>query len=66
MENVFIVENKSVAAYLRQLKEYGENPNNYESIWYYTTGETERRFKMYEYPEYDFKTTDKLTHFKAQ
>ncbi|NLA14913.1 MAG: KamA family protein [Bacteroidales bacterium] len=66
MENVFIIENKSVAAYLRQLKEYGENPNNYSSIWYYTTGETERRFKLYEYPKYDFNTTNKLTHFKAQ
>lgn len=66
MEKVYIAENKSIAAYLRQLKTYGENPNHYSTIWYYTTGQTERRFKMYEYPEYDFKTTDKLTHFKAQ
>lgn len=66
MEKVYIAENKSIAAYLRQLKTYGENPNHYSTIWYYTTGQTERRFKMYEYPDYDFKTTDKLTHFKAQ
>ena len=66
MEEVYIVESKSVGAYLRQLKEYGENPNHYSTIWYYTIGQTERRFKLYEYPEYDFNTTDKLTHFVAR
>jgi lysine 2,3-aminomutase len=64
MKNVYIVENKSVAAYMRQLKEIGENPNDYASIWSYTTGQTEPRFKMFEYPEYDFDITDELTNFK--
>jgi lysine 2,3-aminomutase len=64
MKHVYIVENKSVAAYMRQLKEIGENPNDYASIWSYTTGKTEPRFKMYEYPEYDFDITSELTNFK--
>jgi lysine 2,3-aminomutase len=64
MGNVYIMENKSVAAYLRQLKEIGENPNDYDSIWNYTRGETEPRFKMYEYPSYGFDITDQLTNFR--
>jgi len=64
MKDVYIVENKSVAAYMRQLKEIGENPNDYASIWSYTSGETEPRFKMFEYPEYDFEITEELRNFK--
>jgi lysine 2,3-aminomutase len=64
MKHVYIVENKSVAAYMRQLKEIGENPNDYASIWSYTTGKTEPRLKMYEYPEYDLDITSELTNFK--
>lgn len=64
MKHVYIVENKSVAAYMKQLKDIGENPNDYASIWSYTTGKTEPRFAMYEYPEYDFDVTAELTNFK--
>ena len=64
MGNVFIMENKSVAAYLRQLKEMGENPNDYSSIWHYTSGKTEPRLKIFEYPPYDFNITDQLTNFR--
>jgi lysine 2,3-aminomutase len=64
MDNVYIVENKSVAAYLRQLKDIGENPNDYATIWQYTTGKTEPRFRMFEYPGYDFDITSELTNFR--
>ena len=50
-KKVYIVENKSIAAYLRQLEEIGEHPEAYESIWYYNEGITEPRFTLFEYPE---------------
>ena len=40
--DVYIVENKSIAAYLRQLAQMGENPKDYSTIWSYTSGETEQ------------------------
>lgn len=46
---VFILENKSVGEYLEQLASMGEDPREYESIWDYTEGETERRFPLFEY-----------------
>ena len=64
MDDVYIVENKSVAAYLRQLGEIGENPNDYASIWSYISGQTEPCFTLFEYPCYDFKTTTELTNFR--
>ena len=41
MGQIYIVENKSLAAYLRQLSKMGEDPEDYASIWSYTKGETE-------------------------
>ena len=56
---IYIVENKSLAAYLRQLAKMGEDPEDYASIWNYTKGETETRFSLYEYPDFPFHITDK-------
>lgn len=64
MGEVYIVENKSIAAYLRQLKEMGEEINEYGTIWQYTEGVTEARFSLYEYPEYPFELTGRLTNLK--
>ena len=64
MGEVYIVENKSVAAYLRQLKEMGEDVNEYRTIWDYCEGETEPRFSIYEYPAYPFKATDRMTNLE--
>ena len=36
MGQIYIVENKSLAAYLRQLSKMGEDPEDYASIWSYT------------------------------
>ena len=58
------MENKSVAAYLRQLKEMGEDVNEYRTIWNYCEGETEPRFSIYEYPAYPFKATDRMTNLE--
>lgn len=65
MGDVYIVENKSIRAYLRQLEDMGENPDNYRSIWFYTQGVTESRFKGYEYPEFDFRVTEHFSNLDA-
>lgn len=66
MEEVYIVENKSVAAYLRQLDAMGENVSEYRTLWSYAEGVTEPRFKMYEYPEYSFSVTQKMTNLQLE
>ena len=59
---VFIVENKSIAAYLGQLDRMGENIDEYASIWKYTEGKTEPRFNLYEYPDFAFNITPLMTN----
>ena len=66
MGEIYIVENKSLAAYLRQLGKMGEDPEDYASIWSYTEGETEPRFSLYEYPEFEFQTTDKMSNLEVE
>lgn len=65
MGKIYIVENKSVAAYLRQLGKMGEETEEYASIWTYTRGETEPRFRLYEYPEFPFGITEQMSNFAA-
>ena len=62
MGEIFIVESKSVAAYLRQIGKMGEDPEDYASIWAYTRGETEPRFGLYEYPGFDFGVTGRMSN----
>lgn len=62
MGQIYIVENKSLAAYLRQLGKMGEDTEDYASIWAYTEGETEPRFSLYEYPEFPFKMTERMSN----
>ena len=64
MGEVYIVENKSVAAYLRQLQEMGEDVKEYTSVWNYSEGKTEPRFPLYEYPLYPFEMTEKMTNLE--
>ena len=64
MGQIYIVENKSLAAYLRQLSKIGEDPEDYASIWSYTKGETEPRFSLYEYPDFPFRITDKMSNLE--
>ncbi len=61
---VYIVENKSIASYLRQLQTIGEDIEEYATIWNYTQGETESRFHLYEYPDFPFRITDKMTNLE--
>ena len=64
MGEIFIVESKSVAAYLRQIGKMGEDPEDYASIWAYTRGETEPRFGLYEYPGVDFGVTGRMSNLE--
>ena len=64
MGQIYIVENKSLAAYLRQLSKMGEDPEDYASIWSYTKGETEPRFSLYEYPDFPYRITDKMSNLE--
>lgn len=66
MGEIYIVENKSLAAYLRQLGKMGEDPEDYVSLWSYTKGETEPRFSLYEYPEFEFQTTERMSYLQVE
>ena len=66
MPDVYITENKSLAAYLRQLDGMGESPEDYRSLWRYGRGETEPRFELYEYPEFDFETTEAFSNLVVE
>ncbi|MCD8183430.1 MAG: KamA family protein [Bacteroides sp.] len=59
---VYIVENKSVASYLRQLQAMGEETEDYATIWNYTEGKTEPRFSLYEYPDFPFQITERMSN----
>lgn len=65
-QQLYIVESKSVGAYLRQLERMGEPADAYESIWSFVRGETEPRFSMYEYPSFPFRLTDRFSHLSVE
>lgn len=60
---MIIIESKPVGEYLNQLREMGENVQEYQSIWGYSISETEPRLPVFEYPEYDFKVTEHISNF---
>lgn len=62
MEKIHIKENKSVWQYMLQLQEMGEKKEDYDSLWNYVEGETERRFPLYDYPNPGFQITEKYSH----
>lgn len=64
MGEVYIVENKSIAAYLADLERLGENLQAYESIWHYGEGTTEPRFSIYDYPAYPFQITSQMSNLQ--
>ncbi|MCB2221279.1 MAG: KamA family protein [Bacteroidetes bacterium] len=66
MDKVIIIESKSISEYLRQLEDIGEDPEDYESIWGYSIGETEPRIPLYDYPEYEFELTHEYTHLELE
>jgi len=63
IDSIYITENKSILAYLKQLEQLCEDVSDYQSIWGYTEGVTEPRFKLYEYPDFQFTPTDRINHY---
>ena len=64
MGKVVIIESKSISEYLHQLENVGEDMEEYKDLYGYSLGETEARNPIFEYPEYDFKITDKMTNLE--
>lgn len=62
VHEVYIRENKPLYRYLLQLQDMGEDMGEYETLWAYTEGETERRFPFFEYPVPDFSVTGRYTN----
>jgi len=63
MGRVKIIESKSIRSYLKQIESYGENLNEYTSIWGYSLSQTEERSKIYQYSDYTFEITKEFTNF---
>ena len=63
---VVIIESKSIAEYLEQLEQLGEDVAEYEGVYGYSLGETEPRIPIYEYPPYDFTVTEELTNLELE
>ena len=65
-EKMVIIESKSIAAYLQQMENMGENRQEYSTIWGYSSSGSEDRVPVYNYPDYDFEVTDELTNFEEK
>ncbi len=64
MDKVVIIESKSIADFLKQMENMGENPLDYITIWGYSQSQTADRMPVFQYPDFDFKITDELTNFE--
>ena len=64
-DKVYITENRSIADYLRQLRDMGERLEEYKDIWGYIHSETERRAPAFEYPDKGYQTTTILSNFAS-
>ena len=59
---IIIIESKSIAEYLNQLEEIGEKAEDYNGIYGYSMGETEARLSLFDYPDYAYTPSDRLTN----
>jgi lysine 2,3-aminomutase len=64
MGKIVIIESKSIREYIDQLESIGEDGSEYEELYGYSIGATEPRMPLYEYPEYDFKVSEKMTNLE--
>jgi lysine 2,3-aminomutase len=65
MGKIVIIESKSIDEYLNQIEQIGDDTSEYQGVWGYSLGQTEPRFPLFEYPEYDFKITKILTNLET-
>lgn len=59
---IYIIESKPVIKYLEQIEKMGEEIEEYRSVWGYSLGVTEPRARIFEYPEFDFRVTGRVTN----
>ncbi len=64
MGKVVIIESKTISEYLRQISEMGEDMADYEGLYCYSIGNTESRMAVFEYPEYEFETSNEFTNLE--
>lgn len=62
MGDVYITENRSISSYLREIEGMGERRKDYDSIWSYTSGETEPVFWLFKYPSKGMGFTTEMTN----
>jgi len=62
MGKVIVIESKSVSEYLRQLDSMGESTNEYAGVYGYSTGQTEARMPLFEYPPFEFSVTEEFSN----
>jgi len=65
-DQVIVVETKSISAYLRQLETMGENRADYAGIYAYSSAKTERRSKVFEYPEFTYPQTSNYNNCEVK
>ncbi|MFO8054556.1 MAG: KamA family protein [Bacteroidales bacterium] len=65
MGKITIVESKTMFDFLLQMKEMGENMDEYKNVYGYSIGETELRMPVYEYPEYPFTITEEMSNLEV-
>lgn len=47
------------------MENMGEEIDEYEGLYGYSIGETEFRFPIYEYPDYNYTCTKKITNIEV-
>lgn len=65
MEEIVVIECKSISEYLKQLEDIGEDVSEYSGLFGYSIGETEPRMPIYEYPDFDFEVTEEMTNLEV-
>jgi lysine 2,3-aminomutase len=66
MGKVVMIESKSISEFLKQLEDMGEDISEYKNLYGYSICETEQRMPIYQYPEYDYKVTEKFTNLEIE
>jgi len=65
MGKVVIIESKSIANFLKQMENMGENPLDYSTIWGYSQSQTADRMPVFQYPDFEFDITKELTNYEG-
>jgi len=65
MGKVVVIESKSIHEYLKQIEGLGEDLKEYQGLYGFSIGQTEKRMPVYEYPEYDHKLASKYSNLEV-